>query len=67
MKTIQVYFIYQSEIQFYDYNATEESDEFRFQNVISELRKTLEILGRGGFYLKCPTSLPNTTHQLHEL
>jgi len=26
-----------------------------------------EILGCGGFYLKCATSLPNTTHKLHEL
>jgi hypothetical protein len=35
MKKIQVYFIYQCQIQYYDYNATEESNEFRFQNLVS--------------------------------
>jgi hypothetical protein len=38
MKDIQVYFIHQGQIQYYDYNATEESHEIRLQNLLSEFR-----------------------------
>jgi hypothetical protein len=35
MKKIHVYFIHQCQIQYCDYNATEESHEFRFKNLVS--------------------------------
>ena len=54
-------------IECYDYNATEESHEFRFQNLLSEFGQTLEKLGCGVFYLNRATPLPNTSHKLHEL
>ena len=38
MENSQVYFIHQWQIQYYDYNATEKSREFRFQNLISGFR-----------------------------
>jgi hypothetical protein len=38
MKKIQVYFIHQCQIQYYDYNATEESCEILSQNLLGEFR-----------------------------
>ena len=38
MKNSQVYFIYQWQIQYYDFSTTEESHEFCFQNLLSGFR-----------------------------
>jgi len=35
MKKTEVYFINQWQIQYYEYNTTEESHEFPFQNLLS--------------------------------
>jgi hypothetical protein len=38
MKNSQVYFIHQSQIQYYDFNTTEQSHEFCFQNLLGGFR-----------------------------
>ena len=56
MKNSQIYFIHQCQVQNYNYNTTEESREFSFQNLLCGFPYTLDILGvwrllfKGGAY-----------------
>jgi hypothetical protein len=65
MNKIQVYFTHHCQIQYYDHNATEQTHEFRFQNLVSLDKHSkewdVEVDIQSGLRL-CPTQPINYTN-----
>ena len=64
MKKSQIYFIDQCQIQYYDYNTAEGTEEFPFQNLPIQFRKSLDFEMWNFLFNVVNMSVSNITHDL---